>query len=621
MISEYKSVNIVWGLVVAMLLLVSGGIAAKGAEKIKPPNVILIVTDDQGYGDLACNGNPWIKTPEMDKLYQQGVRLTDFHVDPTCAPTRAALMTGRYSARTGVWLTYGSRNHLRRDEVTMADVFKQNGYKTAILGKWHMGDNYPFRPSDRGFDESLIHGGGVVGETPDYWDNNYYDDVYFRNNQPEKVKGYCTDVWFNEAIKFIEQNKERPFFIYLPTNVPHGPLHVPAKYRKPYLDLGLSPSRAAFYGMIATIDNDLGKLRNRLTELVLDRETIIIFLNDNGTNGGVILTKRADGKMDRNGWVVDGYNAGMRGMKTSPYEGGHRAACFIYWPNGGLTGGRDIDALTSHIDLLPTLMDLCHLKYPRKLNFDGVSLKPILQDDKAKLPERFIVVHDQGRFNQPVGEGLLIKDKAYSVMKDKWRLVGEELYDLSIDPGQRNNVAQKYPKLVKQLRADYETWWESISEKSDEYCPIVINPAKQRTVTISSQNLMGGLCAYNQRSVRSAMSTNGWTVIDVEKQGKYLIALRRWPRETNAAIGDTVSTFPQHPSTHHMRKETCVAINAVRARLKVGDYDKTVPVKRSDQEIVFRVNLQKGLQRIQTWFFLANGDSLTAYYTYIEPEK
>ncbi len=252
--------------VLNMVCVCSGAVERK-------PNVIVIITDDQGYGDLSCHGNPWLKTPEMDRLYTDGVRLTDFHVDPTCAPTRAALMTGRYSARTGVWLTYGSRHHLRRDEVTMADVFQQHGYRTAIFGKWHLGDNYPFRPTDRGFDESLIHGGGVIGETPDYWDNNYYDDTYFRNNRPEKVKGYCTDVWFDETIRFMEANRDRPFFVYLSTNAPHGPLHVPERYRIPYAAQGAR--RAAFYGMIASIDENLGRLRTALTALRLERDTIV----------------------------------------------------------------------------------------------------------------------------------------------------------------------------------------------------------------------------------------------------------------------------------------------------------------------------------------------------------
>lgn len=575
------------------------------------PNVILIMTDDQGYGDMACHGNSWLRTPEMDRLHAQGVRLGDFHVDPTCSPTRAALMTGRYAARTGVWLTYGSRHHLRRDELTMADVFRQNGYKTAIFGKWHLGDNCPFRPVDRGFDESLIHGGGVVGETPDYWDNNYYDDIYFRNGTPEGVQGYCTDVWFKEAMRFIEKHQERPFFVYLPTNVPHGPLHVPEKYRQAFRE------RAAFYGMIANVDENLGRLRTHLRKLALEQDTILIFMNDNGTAGGVALA--GDATDNRNGWTIKGYNAGMRGRKTSAYEGGHRAACFLHWPRGGLIGGRDIGGLTAHIDLLPTLIDLCGLRFDDAERFDGISLAPILTDKEAKLPERTVVVHNQGRFGNPIGEGLLIKDKDYAVMRGTWRLVGQELYDLSSDPAQRNDIASQHPQLAQRLRRDYESWWGSISERAREYCPFVINPAKQKTVMISSQNLLGSEVAYNQRHVRSGMPVNGWTVIDVEVPGPYRIALRRWPRESKLAMRAAAPAFPQHPSTHRVKDIPSQVLEVVKARLQVGRIDRSAAVRASDQEVVFDVELPKGQRRLQTWLTLKDGQRIAAYYIYIEP--
>ncbi|MCK4999127.1 MAG: sulfatase-like hydrolase/transferase, partial [Anaerohalosphaera sp.] len=192
--------------------------AQTSKSKTKHPNVILIITDDQGYGDLACHGNKIIKTPNMDSLYAQSTRLTNFHVGPTCAPTRAALMTGRYCNRTGVWHTVMGRSMLRKDETTIANVFTDTGYKTAFFGKWHLGDNYPFRPQDRGFQEVLAHGGGGITQAPDHWNNDYFDDTYFHNGTHKKCTGYCTDVWFENAIKFIEQNKNRPFFCYLATN-------------------------------------------------------------------------------------------------------------------------------------------------------------------------------------------------------------------------------------------------------------------------------------------------------------------------------------------------------------------------------------------------------------------
>ncbi len=596
---------------IVLLIILFSCLQALLAER---PNVILIMTDDQGYADMSCHGNPVLKTPAMDKLHAEGVRLTDFHVDPTCSPTRGALMTGRYSARVGVWLTYGSRHHLRRDEVTMADVFQQNDYRTGIFGKWHLGDNYPFRPSDRGFEESVIHGGGVIAETPDYWDNDYYDDIYFRNNKPEPFKGYCTDVWFDEAIGFIEENRDVPFFCYISTNAPHGPLHVPESYRKPFD--GEPARRAAFYGMIVSIDENIARLRDALERLELERNTIVVFLNDNGTNTGATLA--GDKRKPRDGWVVDGYNAGMRGIKTSSFEGGHRAACFFYWPDGGLDGGRDVDGLTAHIDLLPTFIDLCGLDFAGKKPFDGTSIAGALKG-KTTFPERTLIVHDQGRFGSPVGEGLLVKDKDYSVMRGSWRFVGEELFNLKTDPSQRTDVSAEHPELAKSLRAEYERWWLDVSKGSERVCPFVINPKKQRTVHISAQNLLGGEVAYSQRSVRKGEGTEGWTMIDVEKPGKYRIALRRWPRESGLALRDGAPDLKLDPKLHTVTKAPGKAFDVQTARLQVGSFDKSQSVSEDEQESAFVVKLRKGEQRIQTWFTMGDGEQKPAYYTYIEP--
>ena len=406
------------------------------AEK-KKPNVIVILSDDQGYGDFSAHGNPILTTRHLDKLASESIQLTDFHVDPTCSPSRAALMTGKYATKVGVWLTFAGRNHLYKEEMTMADVFKYNGYRTAIFGKWHLGDNYPFRPQDRGFDKSFIHGGGVAGETPDYWDNDYFDDTYFDNGKPIKTKGYTTDVWFEEAKKFIDQSNKAPFFIYLAANTPHGPFNVEEKFYKPYLDQGVPEQRARFYGMIETVDNNVGNLRHYLKAKGLAENTLILYLTDNGTSMGF------DG--DKNGYpksASNGFNANMRGRKTSAYEGGHRAAAFWHWPAGNLVnnklvGENKINQLTSHIDILPTFIDQLALLTPKKVEFDGSSLTRLLTHKDHKLNGRKIVVHNQARFGKPLGAGNLIKDKDYVVMQDNWRLVGDELYNLETDPSQK----------------------------------------------------------------------------------------------------------------------------------------------------------------------------------------
>lgn len=352
----------------ALLFFLSAGCRIGGQEDpaTSSPNVILVITDDQGYGDLACHGNPWIKTPYLDTLWKESVRLTDFHVSPTCAPTRAALMTGRYNNRTGVWHTVTGRTLLRENEVTLAQIFSDNGYATGMFGKWHLGDNYPRRPIDLGFQKAIWHGGGAIGNTNDYWDNDYFDDHYYDNGEYRPFEGYCTDVWFREAKKFIGDNRDRPFFCYVATNAPHGPLYVEDKYSDPYTRDTLIPS-PAFYGMITNIDENIGALRAYLKEEGLDRNTIFVFMTDNGTASGVKL----DGDWANSFPTEYGYSAGMRGRKSSPYEGGHRVPCFIHWPAGGVEEGKDFDGLTAHIDLFPSLVEMCNLERKKGMTWTG----------------------------------------------------------------------------------------------------------------------------------------------------------------------------------------------------------------------------------------------------------
>ena len=336
------------------------------------PNVVFVLTDDQGYGDLSCHGNPIVKTPHIDALYSDSVRLTDYHVGPTCAPTRAGLLTGHYANSTGVWRTSGGRSLLRADEVSMADHFRRNGYATGIFGKWHLGDNAPYRPQDRGFETVVVHGGGGVGQTPDFWGNSYFDDSYWDGQHFRKYEGYCTDVWFQQALEFIERNRNKPFFCYIPTNAPHAPFLVDPTHSDPYLPLTPHQDRAKFYGMLAKIDENVGNLRFQLRELELEEDTIFVFMTDNGSAGGL--------DVDEDQFVTSGFNAGMRGKKGSAYDGGHRVPFFMHWPGGGLDTGRDVDRLTANIDILPTLIEVCGLDSSGASEFDGRSLVPLLQN-------------------------------------------------------------------------------------------------------------------------------------------------------------------------------------------------------------------------------------------------
>ena len=573
----------------------------------KHPNAILILTDDQGYGDLGCTGNPMLNTPHLDRLYAESVRLTDYHVDAMCAPTRAALMTGRYAARTGVWSTLWGRYLLRRDEVTMADVFAASGYRTGIFGKWHLGDNYPYRPFDRGFGEALSFGGGVVGEIPDYWDNDNFTATYLRNGIPEPHSRYCTDVWFDEAIQFMEADSERPFFCYLSTNAPHGPFNVHETYSAPYLQRGIPQQRVRFYGMIANIDENIGRLRQWLVKNELAENTLLIFMGDNGTAAGTGLTK--------DGFPTDGFNAGMRGKKTWIYDGGHRNACFVHWPNGGLTGGRDVDRVTAHVDVLPTLIDLCGL-VPPCVKFDGDSLTPLLRGDAGEWPARTLFVHHQ-HVDHPV------KDKDFAVMTDNWRLVRtqmwraprEELFDRQRDPEQKYDVAACHPDVVKTLRKAYRAWWADVSQHFGEYSEITIGSNRETPTTLTAHSWHGERGIYNQWHVRPGVRDNGFWAVQIERDGDYEFELRRWPAETNTPICAGLPARTGIPFVEDLLPGKMLGIKT--AKLQVGDVVQEKAVDKSDTCATFQVSLKKGSTRVQTWFDDGIETPLGAYYVYV----
>lgn len=560
-----------------------GGLTLGETSGRRRPNVVLVMTDDQGHGDLACHGNPVIKTPFMDKLFAQSVRLTDFHVSPVCTPTRASLMTGNDAVRTGAWGTTWGRSFPRSDDTMMADFFSSASYKTGFFGKWHLGDNYPFRPEDRGFQDVLRHGGGGVGQTPDYWGNDYFDDTYFHNGKAEKYRGYCTDVWFDGAIDFIEKNRKLPFFCYLSTNAPHSPYRVAPDYSKLYAGKGNVPN-AAFYGMITNIDDNLGRLMTKLQELDLEDNTILIFLTDNGTAAGF-----RGGK---------GYNSGMKGTKGSIYEGGHRVPCFIRWPEKGIEGGRDIGELAAHIDLLPTLIDLCALKVPQRAKFDGISIAPLLTGQSKEFSPRSIIV----QFSQTTTPPAKWKS---AVLRKKWRLVGgRELYDVQKDPGQKTNVAEKHPSIVENMRGDYEEWWTEVSKRFDETCDIIVGSDHENPAALTAFDWHTST-PWNQGHIRSGARKNGFWAIQVERDGTYEIALRRWPLELDQPITAAIQGGK--------------ALPVRTARLRIGDIDRTQKIGENAHSSVFEVMLKAGKTHLQTWFMDdKNRELCGAYYVYVK---
>lgn len=539
------------------------------------------MTDDQGYGDVGFHGNTMIQTPNLDALAKESVRLNNFHVDPTCSETRSALMTGRYSTRVGVWHTIMGRSLLPGDETTMGEVFAASGYHTGMFGKWHLGDNFPLRPEDQGFEVVFRHGGGGVGQTPDYFGNDYFDDTYFRNLEPEKTTGYCSDVWFNAGMQFIEKNKDRPFFCYIATNAPHGPYNVAEKYSQPYVEKGVPPTMAKFYGMITNIDENMARLRSHLNKLELTDNTILVFMTDNGTAAGA--GRRRGEKGDK--W--NGFNAQMRGQKGSQYEGGHRVPCFIHWPAGGMNEGRSIETLTAHIDLLPTFVSMCDLKKPADVQFDGTALFSN-KGDQMKTESRTLVVNSQ-RVDIPQ------KWRKCSVMTDTWRLVdGAQLYAIEKDVSQQNDVAADNPEVVALLRREYESWWKDISGRFDKYVRIKLGDSHANPATLTCHDWHAGSVPWNQNHIRSGLMSNGPWMVQVVRGGKYKITLRRWPSERPGPI------------------------EAVTAKLKIGGNEVEKKVSPDAESVTFEVELKAGDTELQSWLTTPKGKTRGAYYAEVE---
>ncbi len=438
------------------------------------PNVILILTDDQGYGDLSAHGNPVLQTPHLDRLHREGVRFTDFHVSPTCSPTRAALWTGRHEFRSGVTHTILERERLAPDAVTLAQVLKRAGYSTGIFGKWHLGDERAYRPDRRGFDEMLIHGAGGIGQTypgscGDVSGNLYQDPVLLHNRRFEKTSGYCTDVFFDHAMRWMDRVRGRkPFLAYIACNAPHVPWQVRAEDAARYAGK-VKPPLEKFMGMVANIDDNVGRLLAWLEQRGLDRETLVIFMTDNGSDGGSML-----------------FNAGMRGKKGTPYLGGTRANSLWRW--SGVIGPGECRALTAHLDVFPTLTELAGARVRESVRsrLEGRSLVPLLADPEGPWPERTLFTH-VGRWPKgmrPAGW----KYRACSVREPRWQLVspdgGEtprwQVFDLLADPGQQMDLAAQRPDVVTRLAARYDAWWDSVQPGLvNESAPLpTVNPFK-----------------------------------------------------------------------------------------------------------------------------------------------
>jgi arylsulfatase A-like enzyme len=485
----------------------------------------------------------------------------------------------------------------------LADVLKASGYATGMFGKWHLGDNYPYRPQDRGFNTVIAHKGGGVGQTPDFWGNNYYDDTYFHNGQPVGHLGYCTDVWFDEAMKFIREKHDRdaPFFAYIATNAPHWPYLVDEKYAAHYRDIDgiLSPE---FYGMIENIDENFGKLCSLLKELKIEKDTLLIFMTDNGSS--------AAANLDENQFAVKGYNAGMRGLKGSYYDGGHRVPCIMRWP-GGKIQNRDIDEIGFHIDFMPTVLDLCGIEIPFGLDFDGESLSALLRGEKEKLEKERIDFVQYRQYTEPP------KKWENAVITREYRLInGRELYNIKKDPEQRFDISEANPKTVEYMRGLHEKWWSGVSPYLDDYCPIAIGSEMENPTRLDAMDVMGDV-AWNQNHIAAAQTSTGKWSVSVCREGKYRIKLRRWPEEFPLGIFDACSE-EQSGQLAPYEKIQPKAISPKLARVNLFDDIYELPLNGDEKEIIFEMDITRLGQTVLEAWFIGETQKQGAYYVYIE---
>ncbi len=579
------------------------------------PNVILVMSDDQGYGELSCHGNPVLQTPMLDRLHGESVRLTDFHVAPMCTPTRGELMSGLDAFRNGAMNVSSGRTLLRPELPTMADFFARSGYRTAMFGKWHLGDNYPFRPQDRGFQESIWFPSSHISAVPDFWDNDYFNDTYVHNGRRESFSGYCTDIFFREAMHWIEGSSEKkPFFVYLPLNAAHAPHFVPPGYREPVaarLEKALpnlpklTPSQQAaitsFLAMVVNIDDNMGRLDEFLQKSGLRDNTILIFLTDNGSTMGPRY-----------------FNADMKGGKVTLWEGGHRVPCFIRWPKGKLLVDKDVSELTHVQDLLPTLIDLCGLDNSADSRFDGTSLAALLRGERQSLPDRMLVVnYSRMPFRTtrptPVNAATPRREGA-AVLWKRWRLLEDrELYDLTTDFHQDKNVIDQHPEVAAKMRAHLNAWWDGLKDEVNVPQRVVIG-SEQENPSILTACEWFDVFVDQQRQVRRADRKNGVWYLDVAADGEYELVLRRWPEETGLTLTGSLPETKVTDGVYVAGK----ALPIHSARLRIGDQEQSAKTTPSDEGAAFRVSLKKGPTTLQTWFLDEQGQEICgAYYVHV----
>ncbi len=513
-----------------------------GASSSERPNIILILTDDQGYGDVGVHGNTILWTPNMDRLAREGVRIKEFYVTPLCSTTRASLLTGRYNQRTGVLWPFRGAEVLRHREVTIAEALKEAGYRTAIVGKWHLGRYGKYSPSTHGFDEFLGFRDGMI--------DDYFDTALEHNGQPARIGNYITDALTEAALRFVEANQTHPFFLYLSYNAPHIPNQVPEKYEREYVERGLPPHLAKVYGMITCMDDGIGRILKALKKLGLDEKTVVLFLSDNGPQ---METSRQMQQFRSPEWeAMDSmwkgaarYNANLRGEKSTVYEGGIRSPFFARWP-GHLPAGKTVEVAAAHIDVLPTILDLCDVPIPEGPPLDGKSLAPLLRAGRGDALHETLFFWSDAPVTQGSSPRMSIPRRNYAVRRGQWKLVaGKELYDLSRDPSEQKDLADRQPEMVKELQAAFDGWvQEVVSEEDLVRLPVPISG--EDTPSIMSNMFLGGTvvdiawASLRGEGLRYGYGKlirdkiTGWQDpndfirwdLDVEREGRYQVILQ-----------------------------------------------------------------------------------------------
>lgn len=572
--------------------------AAKPEEDSKPrgprPNVILIVVDDQGYGDLSCMGNPKLRTPNIDRLYRDGVWFPNHYGCPLCSPARASLMTGRYNYRTGVTDTSTGLAMMRPDETTLAQMLGQAGYRTGIFGKWHLGDHYPLRPLDRGFQESLICKDAIVAGIANAPTNSLFDPILYRNEKPAQTHGYITDITFNAALEFIEASRGAPFFAYVPTNVVHNPLAVAPHYSAPFKAMGFDDYTSTLYGVMVNLDENIGRFRARLEQLGLAGNTIIIYTVDNGPIGPHGADEGPRGPFR--------YNAGLRGGKGMVFEGGIKLPLFVTWP-GKLQAGRQCPQIVSHIDILPTVLQVCGVSPPPRVKLDGVSLVPLLKGGGANWPERTLFFQ-QSR-PDPLHQVYADEPRPYvcaAARGQKYKIVMSapgwpdryfkpvgleqtELYDIENDPGEAHNIAGDHPEIVRRLREEYRRWFDDVAQGLAPPVRNALGSPHENPVKLTPQDLCGPRSARGPHELHSAQVQAakrephgfGYWAVDVARSGWYRIRMQLVP----LAVLDSVCPW-QFP----LRKG--------EAFLRIADVAASQLIPEGATSVLFEVQLSQG---------------------------